>query len=233
MQAALPKTEFIIKIVQITDHWLKWSIPCFPVLSLEFNKVTFQFNNTEFPGLIVRGQSSHIGKMKCKTHCNIEIDGEAFTVLWEPKRQNDNLLENPVVSDGEGVGDEFHSLPFKVLGTCYDESRQKALEAAHECMYEHNRHVSAKLELEPENTHDENAIAVYVSCPSEPHYKVGYIDRHLTQYVKPCLGTYFQVTIRNIRFSTKFQLIGFYICIVLTKKGAWPNPVVKASKSVR
>lgn len=63
-----------------------------------------------------------------------------------------------------------HCLPFKVMGTCYSKARQDSLQEAFEYLYEHSRPVYARLQAEPENTHDKNAIAVYL-MPSSDYKK--------------------------------------------------------------
>ncbi|KXJ18272.1 Exonuclease 1 [Exaiptasia diaphana] len=178
--ANLPKTDCIVQIVEISDKWLIWTIQGFPVMSLEFNIVKFRFENKQYTGLIKRGHSASIGNVKCNKQCNIEINNERFTVLWEPRRYIVEVQHPSTssVSEPDGKENELHSLPFKVMGTCYDTRRQDALIAARDCMYEHNRYVFAKLEAEPENLYDENAIAVYLACPSEQYLKCIIITTH-------------------------------------------------------
>jgi hypothetical protein len=43
----------------------------------------------------------------------------------------------------------------------------------------------------------------------------------------------FDVSIRHIRMRTVFQKIGFYITIDITRRGLWPDEVIKASQKVR
>ena len=90
-----------------------------------------------------------------------------------------------------------------------------------------------QLEREPDNPYDEHAIAVYVK--TEFHFnKVGYIPSELTQFVNPCMDDPdFDVSIRHIRMRTVFQKIGFYITIDITRRGLWPDEVIKASQKVR
>ena len=67
-----------------------------------------------------------------------------------------------------------HILTFKVMGTCYSTKYQKALQEAYGYLYEHNRHIFAKLGVEPENPHDKNVIAVYIMSSAD-YEKVGYL----------------------------------------------------------
>ena len=109
-------------------------------------------------------------------------------------------------------------MPFKVLGTCHSPHRQKALEESYEHLYEHNRHLLLKLKKEPDNLYDQNAIAVYVMASSD-YRKVGYIARELTKFVHPLLSDpSLEVSVKKIRFSTTFLMIGFYLTIDTTRK---------------
>lgn len=135
--------------------------------------------------------------------------------------------------DGEAVKATEHSLPFKVLGTCYSTSRQEALKEAFELLNGQNRHFSVKLEAEPFNIVDSRAIAVFIKS-SEDFKKVGYIATELTQFVHPLLEKQsLEVSVRAIQFCTTFLMIGFYLAIDITKRGLWERPVVRASRKVR
>ena len=50
--------------------------------------------------------------------------------------------------------DITHCLPFKVMGTCYSEKYQKALQVAYEYHYEHNKHIFANVKAEPDKPHN-------------------------------------------------------------------------------
>ena len=136
-------------------------------------------------------------------------------------------------SDGdEAVEATVHTLPFKVLGTCYSTSRQEALKEAFEHMYGQNRHISVKLESEPCNTVDSRAIAVFIKSSAD-YKKVGYIASELTQFVHPLLEEQsLEVSVRAIRFCATFLMIGFYLTIDITKRGLWERAVIKASRKV-
>ena len=61
----------------------------------------------------------------------------------------------------------MHRLPFKVMGTCYSTKYQKALQQVYKYLYEHNRHIFTKLEVDPENPHDKNTILQYTLSSSD------------------------------------------------------------------
>ena len=58
-------------------------------------------------------------------------------MLWLPHSYkpfpNSAQVENDTGTSNENE-EEMHSLPFKVVGTCYSPARQKVLEEAYECL---------------------------------------------------------------------------------------------------
>ncbi|CAB3993848.1 single-stranded-DNA-specific exonuclease [Paramuricea clavata] len=204
------KGSSALTIVDVGTSWFTWTIPCFPVMSVEFVRVKASINDIH----------------------------KEYTVLWEftqPEVGRAQVLHNSIniESDDESNIDVQHSLPFKVLGTCKSVERQSILEEANSYLNEYNRPVFVQLEREPDNAHDSNAIAVFVMTDND-FFKVGYIASELTQYVHPCLDDpSFEVSVKNIRFSTTWMMVGYYITIELSKKGLWHKNVVKASKNVK
>ena len=73
--------------------------------------------------------------------------------------------------------------------------------------------MSAKLEAEPNNQYDSNAIAVFIDYGSN-WVKIGYIARELTRYIHPLLAT---VNVKHIKLCIVYMRVGFY---VLFKKRA-------------
>lgn len=235
--------EFSCDIIMIERASFLWKIPQFPVLTLEFNSVTFQGDNLQLcDGVVQTCELSKICacKFKCLSHCEIDISGKRYTVLWKLEKVNEtqgnadvHIPANEDASENDEPIETTHCLPFKVLGTCHSTCRQSALEEAFSYLEEYNRPVFAKIEAEPENMHDKHAIAVYIMS-SEDYEKVGYIPSELTKYIHPILkDPDLEVTVNRIRFCTTFQRIGFYLTIDITRKGLWYNAVVKASKNVR
>jgi len=231
----------------------QWEIPCFPVIKLEFVRVLYKIGTEVLDGVIQKKVATNTqrGKFMCTSHCRIKVQDKNYTVLWNlvPMRtgqtnlqsvlnhqsEDDDESEDNHDLDKPDESDETisHCLPFKVLGTCYSPSRQKALEEAFEYLYEHNRPVFVKLEAEPDNPVDKHAIAVYVMSSSN-YEKVGYVASELTQFVHPVLkDPTLEVSVQRIWFCTVFQQIGFYITINITKSGSWDKKVVKASSKVK
>ena len=109
------------------------------------------------------------------------------------------------------------------------QARDKKPLVAYDCMFEYNRPVFVKLEAEPENQHDKNAIAVYIMSTNECYEKVGYIANELTKYLHESL----KVNALDITVCTTFMLVGYYMTIHISKKGVWDDAVIKASHKIK
>jgi hypothetical protein len=218
-----------------------WTIPDFPVITLDFRKVRFEHDNKEQFGLINKDDSIEKGRYVCTNHCSITVNEQECIVLWQllPNEQTKEVTSPTVQIGNEGVEslpieatNTAHTLPFKVLGTCFSKERQKSLDSALNYM-DNNRPVFVDLQCEPENKYDKNAIAVYLMSDGE-FQKVGYIARELTQYVQPLVITSsYQATVKKIRFRTNFLRVGYYLTIDITKQGNWTDEVIAASKKVK
>ena len=240
------------EIIQIDRFFsFSWTIPCFPVMAIEFVHVCFKKGSDILDGVIQKGAVGDVqrGGYKCTSHCQIQVRGKQYTVLWTliPVRKaghaassvsvttvsDSDASDNDVDSDEPNETVATHCLPFKVMGTCYSKARQDSLQEAFECLYEHNRPVYAKLQAEPENIHDKSAIAVYLMSLSD-YEKVGYIASDLTRYLHPLLkDPSLEVSVKNTRFCTTFLMKGFYVAINITKRGHWEKQVIRASRTVK
>ena len=63
----------------------------------------------------------------------------------------------------------------------------------------------------------------------------GYIANAVTGLLNALLSDnkIISVDIKHIRFRTTFQNIGFYITVLITKRGPWHENIVRKSKSVK
>ena len=63
--------EFICDILVIERFSFTWTIPEFPVISLEFTSVSFQKDNQVFNGFVKTSDLPNLcsGKFKCTSHC--------------------------------------------------------------------------------------------------------------------------------------------------------------------
>ena len=222
-----------VLITHVNSTPISYKIPSFEVITLQLRKVTCVVEGEECQGLIKDEGTLTValGHYVCNSSCKIIIDNQQYLVLWELQRHTNNLTaqtRNGTMDQQSGP----HSLPFKVLGSCYDTSRQKALEEAYEYLYDYNRSVFVKLEAESDNAHDRNAIGVYIMTNCE-YVLVGYIASELTKYIHPFLATSeLDVSVKRIHFCTTYLKIGFYLSIEITINSAWPEEVVQASKKV-
>ena len=240
------------EIIQINRFFsFSWRIPCFPVMAIEFVYVCFKKGSDILDGVIQKDAVDNVqrGVYNCTSHCQIRVESKPYTVLWTliPVQKAGHTAPSvsvTTVCDSDTSDDDIdsyehsdpvatHCLPFKVMGTCYSKARQDSLQEAFEYLYEHNRPVYARLQAEPENTHDKNAIAVYLMSSSD-YEKVGYIAAELTRYLHPLLNDpSLEVSVKNIRFCTTFLMIGFYVTINITKRGQWDKQVIRASRTVK
>jgi hypothetical protein len=239
--------EIKIHIINVEKQPFSYNIPSFPVMSVDLLKVQYTWNGVTHLGVINAKEHSalKVGNYTSTSHCKINIGGVDYLVLWELHRDMATSCSAPIDPpefnsefNDEGETDvrevqESHCLPFKVLGTCYSTSRQKALEMAFDCMNEYNRPVFVTLKAEPTNQHDKNAIAVYIMTIDDWD-KVGYIASELTKYLhEPLKANALDVTVNEVRFRTTFMLVGYYLTIDITKKGLWDDTVIKASSKVK
>ena len=235
------KTSWSIEIKSVVSGSFAWTIPDFPVITLAFRRVKFHHDNKELFGLINKSDTVEEGRYICTNHCSITANEQECIVLWQLLHEQPKKVTSPTVqtcgkgAESPSIGTTTktaHTLPFKVLGTCYSKKRQNSLDSALNYM-ENNRHVFVDLQCEPENKHDINAIAVYLMYDNM-FEKVGYIARELTQYVQPLVITSsYQAAVKNIRFRTNVLRVGYYLTIDITKQGNWDDEVIAASKKVK
>ena len=191
----------------------------------------------------------------CTSHCQIEIHGIVWTVLWEWQYEGDgNSLQqdNPdsreqyiedesnndenLDSDSDGEYIIYHTLPFKVLGVTYSREAQEHLRNAFEKWKDVKDNVEIEVKPEPCNRYDSNAIAVEMRYKGTTGWcKLGYIASELTQYVHPALRNNIitSVSVKHIKFRATYMKVGFYITLLITRKGEWEAAVVKASKAAQ
>lgn len=147
---------------------------------------------------------------------------------------NDRSTEH-VSEEGDSEEDTIlHTLPFKVMGVAHKLERQKHLEAAFIKMNEENVVIKAKIQPEPDNMYDANAIAVLIDY-GLGYKQVGYISQDLTKFVHSVLnrGRLQHASVYNIKFRTTWAKAGFYMTLQLTSKGEWPAQVLRASTRVQ
>ena len=196
----------------------------FPFVTIQFCKVKFIYNEQEKVGLVNKNETIVPVDVICTKHCTIEIDQTTYMVLWQFNKPSNNrsepvaakpmaapMSQNISLNQPEENGPiGRHTLPFKVLGTCFSKDRQTTLENAYEYLNKYNRPVFVDLVAEPVNAHDRNAIVVY-SMYEDEFEKVGYIPHELTWYRHPLLNAHsLEYSVKNIQFQTVYLCTGFY-----------------------
>lgn len=150
-------------------------------MTVDFKRADLMLNGKFVKGLLKFGSTVR-GPFPVEVHCSSScyitiIDEDEFLVVWEYSNvavdeltdqesdydegelEIERLLE-PTTHETENV---IHCLPFKVMGDTYNTTIQDHLQAAKAvgCSL-----VSAKLEAEPSNQYDGNAIVVFIDYRS-------------------------------------------------------------------
>ncbi|XP_035694411.1 exonuclease 1-like [Branchiostoma floridae] len=191
--------------------------------------------------------------------CTIKHESQSYIVVWEwdffslPDNYSDDIMSQfsqATISSGNtpedaayttdqesddsdsdsGDDDGEHEIAFKVMGVTKKLRRQEVLVIGRKM----TQPPTVDIIPDPDNFYDANAIAVRLHTDKGPEI-VGYIVTELTQYVHPLLNTDRLVCVRagNITLRTEFLHPGYYMKLLITKKGKWEPAVVKASQWVK
>ena len=108
----------------------------------EFVYVCFKKGSDILDGVIQKGAVGDVqrGAYKCTSHCQIQVRSKPYNVLWTliPVQKAGRVTPSvsvTTVSDSDASDDDIdsdepndtvttHSLPFRVMGTCYSKARQ-------------------------------------------------------------------------------------------------------------
>ena len=234
-------------ILRVDPSKLTWTIPCFPVMKVDFKRVSLLFKEQEVEGLIRFDSvlTHHLPlNITCLSSCDIEVEDKVYLVVWEFTHSNDpedvaegehsDKEDEPQMddlSDEEDPDQVNHCLPFKVMGVTYNTEYQEHLEAAKAAGI---TNVRANIKSEPENEYDSNAIAVFINYGFD-WVKIGYIAKELTRFIHPLMGNgkIVSVDVKHIKFSLVYLRVGYYITINITRKGQWEEQVARASQKVK
>lgn len=158
--------ELCVQIEKVQDGILKWRIPSFPVMELEFKKAVGIING-EKQRILLRKETpiikGHVN-VWCTSHCIISIhDQQYFVVLKHRDFQEVTIKRNDGDQrDSVPVKHLKHTLPFKVLGVTYCKNAKDHFKAAYNHLYLKKGYVHVKVFPEPENIHDRKAVAVFI-----------------------------------------------------------------------
>ena len=222
---------------------INWTVPSLPVLTIEFLKANVNNRGVTKPALLKAEDKERVNpgdKIICTKWCDLAIDNISYLVLWEFRQSEAQELRDNLMydagnadnsSDEDTSDDAEYTVPFKVLGVAY-KGRQTHLKKAYESL-EEEKEVMAKLQPEPDNDYDQNAIAVLINFGSGWN-KVGYIAKELTRELHPLIDNdSIKVNVAHILFRVNYLQVGYYITLNISKKGPWSNKVVKASKKAK
>ena len=104
---------------------IEWTIPSFPVLTLEFRKGITKNRRTRSTVLIRAKDSERVktgDEIVCSKSCDIEIENSMYLVLWEFRLSETVMLnataENMdyLIEEESHCSDIEHTVLFKVLG---------------------------------------------------------------------------------------------------------------------
>jgi hypothetical protein len=241
--------------VQKILNYVCWTIPSFPVLTIEFTKIQINIKG-KLQEALFNASDFRISQLKlpCKieytSFCQIDISGSPMLVLWKWKPWilpglSDNESEesmstiSTISSNNENEINserEEHTLPFKVLGVAHCTQRQKHLKEAYIKLRNYNNcvdSIKAKIEPDPQNAFDENAIAVSINY-GDGWKLIGFIAKELTKYIHPQIrmNNIKEVSIESICYRVTYAMIGYYAKLNITRIGAWEGAIISASRNV-
>ena len=87
--SAQTRSKSIKFLITSVGDELEWTVPCFPVLSIHFVKLSIEIDGKTLNGLVNQDDFNilHCQKLPCEgtccSHCQISIDGAEYTVLWK------------------------------------------------------------------------------------------------------------------------------------------------------
>ena len=222
------------------------------MLTIEFVKVCFKMGTEIRDGVIQKNSSAGIqrGAFLCTSHCEINVNGRKYTVLWElttvkkaptpppqPSVHASTTLTRPDNQEEDQEDDQDDQEEDDDSDS--DEAVQptehslpfKVLGTCHatsrqEALKEafelvYGQNRHISVKLEAEPSNFFHCREIAVLIKSSIDYKkVGYIARELTQFVHPLFEQSLEVSVRRIRFCITFLMIGFYLSIDITKREA-------------
>ena len=75
---------------------IDWTIPCFPVVDIEFTKIVFEHKCELYNGLMQRDDMHKFSNLPsvnilCWSSCSIEIDNSTYVVIWKWETVQDDV----------------------------------------------------------------------------------------------------------------------------------------------
>ena len=155
------------------------------------------------------------------------------SLFSEPDHETGPTEDKEYTND-EDVGQLESTITFKCMGATKNSSHQNTLQAA-EVRLAMGNDVPVKLEKEPDNPRDKNAIA-FVCCIDEQWKRIGYMVAECTDEVNRAL-TLNKIT--KVRFAWVRYILhwprcgpGTYAGINITKRGTWSDVAHRAESTI-
>ena len=133
--------ELGAQIEKVQDGILKWRIPSFPVMELEFKNAVGIINGEKQRILLPKDTTIIKGHVNvwCTSYCIISIHDQQYFVIWKHRDFEEVTIERNVGDQLDSVpvkhSNVKHTLPFKVLGVTYCKNAQDHFEAAYDHLY--------------------------------------------------------------------------------------------------
>ena len=130
-------------------------------------------------------------------------------------------------SDVDPVPNITHSVIFKCIGQLKENRYQELLAIASKKMKQ-SEVIPVKLQKEPDNQYDAQAIAFM--CKAESTFeRIGYVVKEALPDVHKAMdeNKVLQVKFDHIKFVVHYKRPGWYAGITITRNGEWSNTVLR------
>lgn len=135
--------------------------------------------------------------------------------------------------DDIDTDDRLHTLAFKCIGVTRETGYQVSLKAARD-LIESGQDVPVKLEAEPSNKWDPNALS-FKCLLNDEHVRIGYVVKELLDEVHQSIKQKKVVEVKFswIKYCSSFAQSGpgFYARISITKNGCWSSNAINHRSS--
>ena len=205
-----------VKVIDLEDGTFLWTVPCLPVLTIEWRKAEISWNGVVKKAL--RASDQRVIQLKTPVCATVSSScPHKYTMLWEWDNATDELhVVRPGISgdtnndegdsedvdsqeghsedgdsaDGDSEEEEealvLHTLPFKVLGVAHKLECQEHLEAAFNKIRKTWLYVQKFSLNQTIIMFDANAIGVLIDYGLGFKH-VGYIAQELTRFIHPVI----------------------------------------------
>ena len=135
-------------------------------------------------------------------------------------------------SDDDSVPAITHTVIFKCIGA-YKEKRYQEILAIAGRKHENGIKVPVKLQPEPQNRYDNTAIAFVCQINDSNWERIGYVVTEALEEVHQAIKNreILNVAFDWIKYIVHFKSPGWYAGIRISRKGEWPQKVLRSHAS--